>query len=62
MSNYPPGFRPNIEKEIIDMKCPECGSEWEALLITEFGMSFFAEDDMDICPECGAEGERKYVW
>jgi len=56
--NYPDGFRPKIEKSIVELKCPKCGYEWETLMLTEFGMSYFAdEDNGDKCPECGEEGE-----
>ena len=56
--NYPDGFRPKIEKHWVDCRCPKCGYEWETLMLTEFGMSYFAdEDNGDKCPECGEEGE-----
>ena len=56
--NYPDGFIPRVEKSIVELKCPKCGYEWETLMLTEFGMSYFAdEDNGDKCPECGEEGE-----
>lgn len=58
MNNYPPGFTPREEKILVELKCPQCGWEWEELMMSELGGVWFAdEDNGGICPECGCEGE-----
>jgi len=59
MNNYPDGFRPRVEQFEIDMICPNCGWEWEAIVLKELGCTWFAREEDEFCPECGEEGEQK---
>lgn len=57
MNNYPDGFIPKVEQKAVDLVCSVCGYMWEAVILTEFCFSWFADDEYgNICPECGEEG------
>ena len=36
-----------------DLACSRCGTEWSALIFTEYGRSYFKDQDKMYCPECG---------
>ena len=58
--NYPDGFVPRIEADIVELVCPVCGYTWETVVLTELGCRWYADEDFgNICPECGEEGEEK---
>lgn len=59
MFNYPSGFRPRVEQQTVELICPICGWTWDAVVLTELGCTWYADEDFgDICPECGEKGEE----
>ncbi len=40
-----------------ELVCSNCGHKWEVKMFTEYGMTFYEDDEQSVCPECGTEHE-----
>ena len=42
-----------------ELTCSKCDSRWEVIIVSEYGRSFFKDEDKACCPQCGTvEGTK----
>lgn len=56
LSNYPPGYGFGPITFEAQMRCPDCGTRWDATGTEELGGAWL-DDDGELCVECGADGD-----